>query len=78
MRPKKSFWRKTDFVETLPFFHAKNLLLHEKMAKSLQNLFFGNNFFWVHFVSEVSLQRNQRKNTDLFTPILAYFERKNF
>jgi hypothetical protein len=42
-----------------------------------KNLFFGNNFFWVHFVIKVSLHfLNQRKNTDLLIPILAYFEKK--
>jgi hypothetical protein len=47
------------------------------MAKSLKNLFFGNNFFWVHFVTKVSLHFwNQRKNADLLLPILAYFEKK--
>jgi hypothetical protein len=55
---------KNDFLGALPFFQAKNL-------------FFGNNFFWVHFVTKVSLHFwNQRKNTDILIPILAYFERK--
>jgi hypothetical protein len=40
--PKKSYWWKTDFLGTWQFFQAKNL-------------FFGNNFFWVHFVTKVRI-----------------------
>jgi hypothetical protein len=64
MRLKKLL-AKTDF-KGLPFFQAKNLV-------------FGNNFFWVHFVTKVSqVFVNLLKNTDLLIHILAYFERKNF
>jgi hypothetical protein len=62
----KSYSWKTDF-------------LPGKMAKCLKVGFSGITFFWVHFVTKLSLYFwNLRKKTDLLIPIMTYFEKKNF
>jgi hypothetical protein len=44
-----------------------------------QKQLFGKNFFYVHFVTKVSLYFwNLRKKTDILIPILTYSKKKNF